>query len=137
MALLFTATLFVSIIGLVSLVVLKRWEIATGRMLMSAARPALAEAARGFWVWTLERAPERASELLQTAARRSRRETHRLAALTLLKLEQSLERTLRTVRRNTEAPRDGGAASGFLREVAEHKKRLQKRSLKNRSIFEE
>lgn len=133
----FTLTLAVAIAGLVALIALKRWELSTGRMFLHGARPAVSKALRRFGAFAFERLPERGREFARRGAERAFAGMHRLAAWCVLAFERLLERTLHVVRRKTDAPRGEGAASDFLREVAEHKRRLQKRSLKNRSIFEE
>ena len=73
MAIFFTATLGFSIVGLVALFALKRWEIETGRVILPAARPSLSKVVREFWSWSLERAPSRARELARDGARHASR----------------------------------------------------------------
>ncbi|HEV7449142.1 MAG TPA: hypothetical protein VGP13_01230, partial [Candidatus Paceibacterota bacterium] len=69
----------------------------------------------------------------------SLRLVHVGAAWVVIRLEQGLERALHTVRHTTtQAPRNGEETSAFLREVAEHKKKLQDENPDNKgAVLEE
>ena len=117
MALFLTVLLCLSAAGLVVLISVKRWELTTGRVLISKLRPAAARVL---------------GEGLHFVERR--------APAALKDLERLLERVLNTLRHTTHV-RGGGEASAFLREVAEHKKSLQERQERNgkkpNAIYEE
>lgn len=126
MVLFLTVVLILSCAGMAGILLLKRYELRSGRVLMSAARPQLGSFfSRGlFWV-------ERVlPSLAQYEARRLWRALRALlraaAARALLWTEHGLERGLRALRSaSAHAPARGGDASPFLREVVEHKKKLQ------------
>lgn len=124
MVLFFTATLLLSILGLVSLIALKRWELRTGGVLGGAVRPHVSQFSRTVLVWfervlpaLLRQNAARAGAVLRTAL-------HRGVAQGVLHAEHGLERTLYLLRHTTEEKPMLGEASAFLREVAEHKKQL-------------
>lgn len=128
--------LCVSIVGLVGLIALKRWEMTNGRVVMSSVRPKVGKALGE----ALQFAESGMPLLVRSGLRRSyaiaRSLTHRLIAWTVLHTERWLERTLRGIRGATQV-RGDGEVSDFLREVAEHKRSLLKKSVKSRAIYEE
>jgi hypothetical protein len=139
MALFFTVLLGISIAGLVGLLAVKRWELSGGRVVMGSLRPA-AGRMLGEGLHFVER---QAPQLVRAAAMRAYAATrvlvHRLVAWVVLHTEHLLERTLAGLRGATQT-RGEGEASEFLREVAEHKKSLLKksaRSKKQNAIYEE
>ena len=137
MALFFTITLVLSSLGLVSLLMLKSYELRSGRLFMGGLRPALQRAlhasvlfieyivpglARRGWggMWAAARA------VLKSALARA-----------ILFFEKTLERMLAFMRDLMQPPRGGGEASQFLREVAEHKKKLLEKPAGKRAIFDD
>lgn len=127
----------VSIVGLVGLVAVKRWEMQSGHILFSAARPSVGLYLSLALNFVEERAPELVRQWAARAWKAARAGLHFLVAWAVLHVERMLERTLHTLRHTTQE-RSEGEASAFLREVAEHKKSLMGRSGKKRgAIYEE
>lgn len=130
--------LCVSIAGLIMLLASKRWETATGRVLFSEVRPAAGRILGGGLHFVERRAPALLRELAWTLYRTVRRWLHVGTAWAVLRAEALLERVLHTLRHTT-VTSGNGEASAFLREVAEHKKLLQKSDSteKKNAIYEE
>lgn len=132
----FITTLGVSIVGMISLIVLKRWEDGSGRVLGGRARPKIGQWAHYTLTWFEYVLPA----LLRSGALATyawaRAFFHRLSALVVLITERGLERLLRGLRRNTAVPQNDENASAFLREVSAHKAELL-RSARKRAIYEE
>ncbi len=125
MVTLLTAVLGISIVGMATILGLKRYELNTGRVLFASARPRLRAFFRGGFFWAERVLPNlvahesgRAWGMVRAAARTA-------LARGILTIEQWLEQGLRSLRQLSHAPARGGEASPFLREVAEHKKKLQ------------
>jgi hypothetical protein len=133
----FTVTLGVSIAGMILLLVLKRYELNSGRVLLGSARPAVGH----FFHRTLSWFEYVLPGLARVGARRlyatARRVLHVWAARFVVKVEQGLEQALRRVRGTTAAPQPGRETSAFLREVAEHKKKLQEDLPDRSTVIEE
>jgi hypothetical protein len=133
----FTVTLGASIAGLVLLLALKRFELATGRTLFLFARPGVNSLFQRTVVFIEHVLPM----LLRAVARRLwqwiKVALLRTLARAIFIFEHLLERMLHTVREKTQGTRASGEVSPFLREVAEHKKDLQKRSVRERMILDE
>ena len=132
----FTVTLLVSIAGMVLLLALKRYELSSGRVLLGSARPAVGNFFHRWLSWIEYVLPGLvrvgARTLYGTARRAWRVWAARLARL----LEQGLERALSRVRRSTARPRKG-QSSAFLRQVTEHKKKLQDDQPGRSTVLEE
>src|SRR6185437_15803122 len=116
--------LAVSIVGMFALITVKSYELSTGRLLFGGARPRISRfSARTvflfgtvlprFVVWEVRRMYRFFASF-----------AHSAVAHAVLRLERWLESVLTKVRESTDAPRAPGEASAFLREVAEHKKKL-------------
>jgi len=136
MTLFLIAVLAVSIAGMTSLLVLKRWELTTGHIVGGRARPALGAFMYRMLAWVEHVLPGLAREWAAHALRLMRAALHRLAALLVVFAERTLEKTLGLLRRTTQVPQSDSQASAFLREVSAHKKQLLKSSRK-RAIYEE
>ncbi len=138
MVIFLTALLCVSIAGLIGLIAVKRWEIESGRLVMSGMRPK-AGAVLGESLRFVEQGlPHAVRRTARRAYKLSRLLFHRTVAWTVLQVERVLERTLHTLRHHTAEERGDGEVSAFLREVAEHKKSLLEQSGEKRSaIYEE
>lgn len=125
MVLFFTVTLAVSIVGMTTLLALKRYELNSGRVILGRARPAVGNFFHQGLSWFEYVLPG----LMRVGARRfyitMRRVGQVWAARIVVRLEHWLEQALGHVRRTTAAPRAGRQSSAFLREVVEHKKKLQ------------
>ena len=124
MVLFFSTTLLVAIAGLVSLLVIKRWELETGRVLLGGARPWMGAVSHKGLVWVERVLPSLFVSYAHRSARRATVLAQRSAARSILLAEHGLEHTLKSIRRATEHPRSNKEASMFLREVAEHKRQL-------------
>ena len=138
MVLFLTVLLCVSVLGLVCLITVKHWELTTGRVLISKLRPAAARVLGEGLHFVERRAPAALKDLARRFYAEARETLHLAVAWVALRTERLLERVLNTLRHTTHS-HGGGEASAFLREVAEHKKSLQKRaSPKNpNAIYEE
>ena len=128
-------TLAISVVGMLGLLMLKRWELTTGRVVGGSARPAVGDFAHRGLMWVESVLPGLARAWLYRAEESAHTFMHRAAALVVLLAERLLERSLHLLRRNTEARTDG-QASAFLREVSAHKKELLQ-SARERAIYEE
>ncbi len=110
---------------MILLLVLKRYELNSGRIFLGRARPAVGNFFHHGLSWLEYVLPG----LLRVGARRLfatlRRMLHVWAAWLVVKVEQGLEHALRRVRHTTVAPKRGEETSAFLRQVAAHKKKLQ------------
>jgi len=126
MVLFFTATLGVSLLGMILLLWLKHYELTTGRVVFSGVRPLVGELLAAFTQWFQHRAPALAARVARRAWEALLSFLHRAVARGALWAEYALEHILRTVREKTTHARPGGEASDFLRQVAEHKKTLQR-----------
>ncbi len=116
---------------------LKRWEMQTGRVVLSAWRPqvgALAHRALGWVEYTL---PAILRHWLAEGEAFARNFLHRLSALIVVLTERGLEWLLRVLRRSTAVPRNDTEASAFLREVSAHKAELLRNSGTREAIYEE
>ncbi len=114
----------ISIVGLVALLSIKRWELTTGKMLLSQSRPHVGAFLGSAAVAVERHLPALVRRAVHYWYRRIFAFVLRLVALLVLYAERLLERTLHLLRHSTSAPR-GEQPSEFLREVAEHKKALQ------------
>jgi hypothetical protein len=133
-----TIMLGVSILGMASLLWLKRYELNSGRVFLGRARPAVGEFFHQKLQWLEYVLPGLIRSGLQDLYRAFQRLVHVVAAWVALRLEHGLERALKGLRRATALPkRRGEKTSAFLREVAEHKKKLQNELPDRSTIVEE
>lgn len=121
----FTVTLAVSIVGMISLLMLKRYELNSGRVFLGSARPAVGNFFHRWLSWFEYVLPGLVRVGARTLYNTVRRVLHVWGARVVVKLEQGLEQALKRVRRTTVVPKRTRETSAFLREVAEHKKKLQ------------
>ncbi len=136
MVIFFIILLAVSLIGLFGLIVLRRYELNTGRVIFANVRPTVG-AWLGFALHFTERvAPALVRHFAMRLYRRGRELARRTLAFVLVHTERWLEQTLHGLRQST-AKEGGGEASAFLREVAEHKKQLQEKTTEKGAIYEE
>ena len=137
MVLLFTILLGVSITGMVLLLSVKRYELNNGRVLFVSIRPTLSSLSHrlSFLIGRVFPALVRNYALLSKRGLATL--LHNGVARATLLLEFTLEKVLHVVREKTTSERPAGEASAFLREVADHKKKLLKRSKSNRIILDE
>lgn len=132
-SLVFTITLSVSILGLLAILLIKRYEIRSGRKFMSRVRPGVDSAA----VFIVEGVPSLMHQGRHHALSAARQWAGAALMRAVFVFENGLERLLHKVREKTRAPREPGEASPFLREVADHKRELLKRAQSERVIVEE
>lgn len=132
-----TVTLGVSIAGLLSLLVIKRREMKTGRVMLAGVRPRLRRFFHTILVVVEHVIPGLIRHLVRGILRFMRGGVQRVIARGILVFEQMLERVLHTVRTTSAPPQGSGEVSNFLREVAAHKRAILKRAPSKRAIFEE
>ena len=124
MAIFFIIVLALSIVGMVSLLGIKQWELQTNNLLWVRARPGVGNFFQKLLCWVERVLPA----LMRIYGRRAYRAVHtwvhRTVAQGVLAVETWLERVLHTLPHTTETPKGTGTASAFLQEVAEHKKKL-------------
>ena len=137
MWLFFTSTLVISIAGLVSLMALKRWEMATGKILGGSLRPKVGARAHRGLSWLEHALPGLVRQWIAEGGRYARVMFHRFAALAVLLVERGLEKFLQLIRVKTSVKHSDAQASAFLREVSAHKKQLLKSSRNKRVIYDE
>ena len=120
----FITTLCISILGLSVLIGVKHWELSNGAMLGGIVRERANRLSHVVLLWVESIIPT----LIRIYGKRIWRGTlsllYHAAALLVVRTEELLDRTLRSLRHSTDARRGMGEASAFLREVAEHKKKL-------------
>lgn len=128
MVLFLTTLLGLSIVGMAAMLWLKRYELTTGRVVLSGIRPVVGTYLSRVFVWIEKILPALVRSQLSQAGQALRILAQRLIAQSILTFEHALERLLHTVREKTAPTREPGEASAFLREVADHKKKLLHRS---------
>ncbi len=136
MTLFFIVTLAVAVVGMISLLMLKRWELSTGHVLGGRARPALGALMHRTLVWGEQVLPKLLRYWAEYSFRFAQVLLHRLTAFLVVFAERLLERTLNLLRRKTQVRTGEGQARAFLREVSAHKKQLLKNS-HSHAIYEE
>jgi hypothetical protein len=122
---------------MVSLLALKRYELNSGRVLLGSARPAVGNFFHRGLSWFEYVLPGLVRVGARTLYATARRVLHAWAARIVVKAEQVLEQALRRVRRTTVVPGQGRETSAFLRQVAEHKKKLQDDNPDRGTVLEE
>jgi hypothetical protein len=132
-----TVTLGVSIVSLLSLLVIKRREMKTGRVMFATLRPSLRRFFHTILVVVEHVIPGLVKHVVHGILRFMRGGVQRMIARAILFFEMTLERVLHRVRTTSTAPQGSGEVSNFLREVAAHKRALLKRAPSKRAIFEE
>lgn len=133
----FSITLGISIVGLVLLLSLKRYELRTGRRLFGGMRPLLDRFFRRVLLLIEHALPRAVESGGKQAGHASRYFIRHAFAGTMGFFERMLEVMLHTVREKTEPQRGSKNASEFLQEVAEHKRQLDKQPEEKRVIFED
>jgi hypothetical protein len=137
MAAFFSITLAISIVGLVLLLVLKRYEMTTGRVVMGGLRPWVGSFFHHALHFVERGMPALMRSLMGKMLGATRTQARRGFARAILLFEYNLERVLHVVRQKSQARPREGVASEFLQEVAAHKQKLLRRTPKNRVIFED
>ncbi|MDP4020623.1 MAG: hypothetical protein Q8P58_01080 [Candidatus Adlerbacteria bacterium] len=134
MAAFFSLTLAVSIVGLVTLLVLKRYEMSTSRVVLWRLRPALGHFFHRMLVFVERGLPSAVRTFILGTVRKHVRT---FAAHAMVFFEHNLERMLHLVRQKSQEPRGEGVTSQFLQEVAAHKQKLLRRAPSKRMILDE
>ncbi len=127
MVLFFILALALSIAGMAALIGLKRYELSTGHVLFASARPIVGNFFKQALWWVEKVLPALVRVYTIRALRLSKIVLQRALARSILYVEHTLERVHHTVRERTTTVRAPGEASVFLREVAEHKRKLSSR----------
>lgn len=127
----------ISVIGLFGLLLLKRFEIATGRVVFGRLRPKRGGLLYKGGVFFERVLPTTIRYIVVMSARKVNRNFHRLVAWSIFHFERLLEKVLHTVRERTAPPQGRGEASSFLRAVADHKRKLLHQAPLERAIFDE
>lgn len=133
----FTVTLGVSIAGMITLLLLRRYELNTGHVFLAGSRPAIGAFFHRKLTWFEYVLPG----LIRVGIKRSYQIVRGVlrvwAVRAALFIEQKLEQALRRVRHTTaRVPRRGAKSSAFLKQVAEHKKKVQEELPENIVIEE-
>ena len=126
MVLFFTTTLLASIVGLLLLLSVKQWELRTGAVLGGRVRAPVGNFFHTALLWLERILPTLTRVFLRRAFRASVAFVHRASAWGVLWAEWTLEHVLHVLRKTTSVRHGVGEASVFLREVAEHKRKLLK-----------
>src|SRR3569623_227266 len=121
----FTLTLCVSIIGIVSLFVLKQIELSTGSGIMSGMRPRVNRFFKTCLVIVERVIPGLAQEGFMHVLGRVREAVKVVLARMILKVETVLQNWLRFLKEKFNPRHARGEASAFLKEVGEYKKQLE------------
>lgn len=137
MALFFSVTLGISILGLFAILTLKRYELASGKVFLGRARPGVTRVSHNLVLWFEHILPSLVVHMVRALSAAIRRWLKQVVARTFFLFERGLEALLHTVREKTKPPRGVGQVSAFLREVADHKRELLKRSQSERFIADE
>ncbi len=132
-----TATLIVSTMGCVGLLLLKRFELATNRVVFARLRPKQGGVVNRTGVFIERVLPLIIRYFFVSFGRFVRRQFRRLLAWVTLHVEKTLERVLHTVRERSRPRRDRGEASSFLRAVADHKRTVLHQPGIERAIAED
>lgn len=131
----FLSTLGISIVGMIGLLVFKRMELATGRVVFGPLRSMMGIFFHRGVLWLEQVLPELARMWVQQGVDLCYRVAREGIARGVLLLETGLEWVLHLIRRTTSEPRQGsGEVSAFLREVSEHKQKILRRSREKRTI---
>ncbi len=116
--------LAVSIVGMLVLIVVKRYELTTGNLILANSRPKLAKFSNRMVFLFGTAVPLYLRWQLGRLYRASTGWIHRAVARGVVNVERWLEGVLKNVREKTAPNRQPGEASAFLREVGEYKKKI-------------
>ena len=131
----FIITLCVSIIGLVLLLAIKRFELATGRVVLAGIRPFLNRSFGAFLHLVLHFLPALAHFHFRKLWQHIVEFFERVFMQVVVLFERVLERVLTRVKEKTRTPHVRGEASSSLREVADYKRTMLRDP--ERVMFEE
>ncbi len=137
MVLFLTVAVLISATGMVLVLVLKSYEMRTGRLFLGSLRPPVARSLHNSVLFIEYILPGLARRGVRGAWLAARAVLKAGAARAILFFEAALERMLSIIRDAMQPPRGGGQASQFLRDVAEHKRQLLERPANKRAIFDD
>ncbi len=137
MAFVFSITLGISIVGLILILTLKRIELRTGRVLFRGLRPAMGNFLGGILSFVEHVLPAAGRRVGRNIVHATQRGVKFVMLRGALVFERTLEMLLHRVREKTRPPRGRTEVSGFLKEVAEHKRSLLEQPESKRTIFDE
>ncbi len=121
----FTVTLCISIVGIVSLFVLKQIELSTGSVIFGGFRPKINRFFKTCLVLVERVIPGLAREGFMHVLMRMREAVKVVLARMVLKVETTLQNSLHMLRDKFNPKHARGEASAFLKEVGEYKKQLE------------
>jgi len=136
MVLFFTCTLLISLFAMAALLLAKRYELSTGRVIFASMRPGMNSFFHRLSVWSQKILPALARGYIERGAKIALTRLQLGLAHIIVVLERTLENVLSAVRERTEELH-AGEPSAFLREVADHKKNLLKKSRPRDTVREE
>jgi hypothetical protein len=136
MALFFFVTLCVSVLGLMLLLSIKRYEMRTRRLFFALLRPFIDRVLHTLVFVSQYLLPYLLRRGVLMLWRRIRAGVSRAFARMALYVEFTLHRMLETLHKTTEPSRARGQVSAFLQEVADHKQKLLRKPAAKRAIFE-
>jgi len=128
--------LYGSIVGMILLVVLKSIELKRDRLFFSSARPMMTHVSYRIIEWVAS-LPVTARRLMVRTGYVGTSIAKHAVANGMLWIEHRLERVLERLRHTTTDGNADSTTSPFLREVAEHKKMLMRRRIRDREKTEE
>ena len=133
----FSSTLVFSLVGMILVLVLKRFEMRSGRTLFVRLRPFFNRFFHRSLVWVEYVLPDALETTLKRLVYALTRVVRGGVVEVMRFFEHKLEALLEAVRRRTRPPQGGNKeASTFLREVADHKRSVMHRK-GDHEIFEE
>jgi hypothetical protein len=126
MLLFLTLILVLSSLAMAALLYVKHWELTTGRLMFAPIRPYVSRIAARVLAVFEHHVPNASARAVRYSVRWTRTRFRDALARMLLTVEHSLEVMLDNLKHGLTSPRGmgGQASSAFLREVAEHKRKL-------------
>jgi hypothetical protein len=121
MALFFTLTLLISIVGMITLLAAKRYELNTGKLILAGVRPHISsffEQAQRFGHTIL---PDLVRKSVERAVRYMLLKMHEVLARAVANLQRLLDKLIHAAQNRTGPV---GEPSSFLRQVSDHKKNI-------------
>ena len=137
MVLFLLITLCVSLLGIILILSIKRYEMRTGRVFFARTRPAITAPLHTSSLVIEHLLPRFAQRSVDRGIVTIRAVLGRMLAKGTFMIETMLRKMLSAIHRVVEPRERGGPASAFLQEVAAHKRKLLRRAPDKRAIFEE
>ena len=124
----FVTTLVLSLLGMVGLLTVKRYELTSGKLIFAGVRPGASTFFERTLRWGEKILPHLVKQQAERASRYVVRTLQLALAHSIVWLERTLEQVLSAMRERTENVDLHNEPSAFLREVADHKKNLLKKT---------